>query len=236
MDHSEKGLKTLELMGTKPKDWGLTPIKWVWKKMLHPVEKTCGGCRGRGRANTYPNNTFFLGESEVRKALKKKKSGYIGHLEIEDFKKKHGIEYRRCPICPQKTSRNFGSLEVGTGLVIVWEEQDVLVGFPIWPKGVQFDSRFYEAKYDRQGKFAGKEGNERVHSVCELCSKSIYGRWSFLVPVNARGKDGKCHGMYVGQDCAKKFLGLELVLDMNQLEEIKKSERKQHVRIEITRK
>lgn len=234
-NHSEKGLKTLEVMGTTADDWGLTPIKWVWEMIVAPVEKVCPSCHGRGQTNSYPDGKVF-DYQKVTKALKKKaKSSYVGHYELEDYKKKNGVKYGRCPKCPQKKTRNWGPIDVGTGKVIVWEKVKMLVGYPIWPKGCLFDSRFHEAKYYRQGKTAGKYGEASVHSVCELCSKSIYGRWSFLVPVNGKGKDGKTHGMYVGEDCAHKFLGLELVLDLKQLEEVKKSERKQRVQIRITK-
>jgi hypothetical protein len=232
--HSDKGKKTMELMGTVPEDWGLTPIKWVYEMRLAPVLEDCETCDGRGSTYTYPDGKVFGGEEEVRKALKKPKSAYIGYLAIDDYKKKHDIEYRRCPSCPRKESRSWGPLDVGTGKVIVWKDVEVLVGYPQWVKGTLFDSRFHEAKYSRTGKAAGIDGGERVHSVCELCSKSIYGIWSNLIPVNGRGKDGKVHGMYVGEDCAKKFLGITLVLSKEQKQAMKKSVRKEYFVIERT--
>lgn len=223
--HSEKGLKTLDLMGTKPDDWGLTPIKWVLEDILHPIEMECPTCRGRGRQHIYPDGTLYT-EQHARKALKLKKDDWAYH-KIDEWKKKHKVEYGRCPTCPQKRARNFGLIEVGTGVVVKWVKAKVWVGYPQWAKGTLFDSRFHDGLYQDN-----RIGNVRY--VCELCSKSITGRWSLTVPVNARSKDGKVHGMYVGEDCARKFLGLELVLDDKQLEGIKKSERRQHFKISMT--
>lgn len=228
--HSEKGLKTISLMNTKPDDWGLTPIKWVKQKMMWPVEKECPACRGRGKCSTYADGRVF-DHSKVTKALQKKlKVSYLGHFEMEAYKKKNGVDYRRCPKCPQKSARGFGPIDVGTGKIIVMEETEVTVGYPIWPKGCLFDSRFEDALY-----YTSRNSDKPVKHVCALCSKSITGRWSYTIPVNAKGADGKTHGMYVGEDCARKFLGLELVLDMEQLKEVKKSVRKQRVQIRITK-
>ena len=217
--HSEKGLKTIELMNTKPDDWGLTPIKWVWEIVMANVEKECPTCRGRGKA--YVNiktGKPSSGANDYKKLNDRSPSGW-----------RSKNEYGRCPTCPQRSTRGFGPIELGTGKIVVQEKAKILVGYPIWPKGVQFDSRFEDAIYNT------RRTKEIVHYVCALCSKSIGGRWSYVIPVNARGSDGKIHGMYVGEDCARKFLGLELVLDMEQLEEVKKSERKQHVQIRIVK-
>lgn len=62
----------------------------------------------------------------------------------------------------------------------------VQVGIVQWPEGAKHDSRF--------ASWGGR---------CELCGKST--KW--LAPVHGFDKDGVCHAMVVGLDCAKKFTG-----------------------------
>lgn len=63
------------------------------------------------------------------------------------------------------------------------------VGVVQWAKHTHFDSRF------------GSGIN------CSLCSKLIpSGRF---IPVTGKGKDGRVHGMWVGEDCARKFFGVK---------------------------
>lgn len=229
--HSDKGLKTLTLMGTTPDDWGLTPIKWVWEKRLHPVKVRCKSCGGHGNTTVLTATDEPLHEVALKKFPRRDPSDpdYYKRSEWERDQRAKGLaKYAVCPTCETPRSK-----WKGTGFVIEYHEIDVLVGYPIWPKGVQFDSRFHNGRYYRLGSITAKD--KEVHSVCELCSKSITGVWSSLVPVNARGKDGKLHGMYVGEDCARKFLGLQLILDEKQLKEYKKSERKEHCTIAITK-
>lgn len=220
--HTEKGIKTLSLMETEPTDWGLTPIRWVWEYRLRPVKEICPSCHGHGSANIYPDGSLF--DQRTDKEFKKIKNP--GHFETQDFKKKHKIQYGRCPTCPQAYYNRGGErrpCSVGTGKVIVEKKIKVLVGYPEWAKKTKFDSRFHDIY--RGHTASGKS----VHSVCGLCSKSITGRWSGLVPVNGKGKNGVIHGMWVGADCAKKFFGIELVLDADQFKNLKKSEKKNYI-------
>lgn len=60
----------------------------------------------------------------------------------------------------------------------------VMVGRPKWPTGTVFNSRFHSG------------------CNCGLCNKSI----NKFVPVVAVDAAGQAHGMWVGEDCAKKFL------------------------------
>lgn len=75
-----------------------------------------------------------------------------------------------------------------SGKVWMAVERMVEVGYPQWHSETLFDSRF---------RYAG----------CELCGKQVLK--SNLYPVTAKGSDGRIHGMWVGMDCAKKFMGLK---------------------------
>lgn len=203
--HSSKGLKTLELMGTKPDDWGLTPIRWETRKLLVPTEVECPDCY---RGLTYVN-------VETGKVAKDASFENINDRKPKGWRTKN--VHRFCPTCTSKrVADRDGEYARGKGTIVVNQLRDVQVGFAVWPKDVLFDSRFYSSG-----------------SVCELCSKHIVGKWSHLIPVNGRGADGRIHGMQVGEDCARKFLGIELVLDSKQLLELKKSERKQAFKIAL---
>lgn len=70
---------------------------------------------------------------------------------------------------------------------------NVMVGYPQFSPGTRFDSQFA----------AGQR--------CHLCNKLIMK--SHRVPVQATGDDGRAHGMFVGEDCARKFLDVELKRD-----------------------
>lgn len=75
----------------------------------------------------------------------------------------------------------------------------VKVGYPQFPAGARFDSRF------------GGGMN------CALCNKLILK--SGRVPVHATGVDGVTHGMFVGEDCGKKFLDVKLKRDADSIME-----------------
>ncbi len=70
--------------------------------------------------------------------------------------------------------------------VTVMVKRMVHVGTPQWPVGTKFDARF----------------NAGCH--CHLCNKVVLKTGK--VPVVGTGADGVVHGMWVGCDCAKKFL------------------------------
>lgn len=206
MNHSEKGIKTIKIMNTRSKDWGLTPIKWTREWTIMPVVEKCPDCDGRGEAD------FFKATGKLAKNPYDSKKEYFKWNEWLREIRMTG-ERKQCPTCPKKRT-SWG--DIGTGEVTVYKKIKVWVGRPVWAKGTKFDSRFANQWRDAK--------------VCELCSKSITGRWSNLVPVNAKAK-GVIHGMWVGEDCARKFFGLELVLSPDQFKGIKKSEIKRHYRI-----
>lgn len=92
----------------------------------------------------------------------------------------------RCPECPpRRLWPNYG-----TG--VVWRDvlRPVLVGEIQWPQGTEFRSRF------------------RSGSNCALCNKRILSPISWR-PVLGTAHDGTPLGMWVGDECNRKVLGVE---------------------------
>jgi hypothetical protein len=94
-------------------------------------------------------------------------------------------DYGNCSNCKNSRKRPVYS----TGRAMIPQAQEVEVGYPIWPEGARFDSRFGGG------------------CTCGLCGKTILK--SNLVPVHAIGSDGRAHAMCVGSDCALKFLAIK---------------------------
>lgn len=196
--HSEKGLETIQRMNTLAQDWGLTEIKW--EKRIVPAEVwiLCPSCRGSGRIGTLKGKTVSSTEAWNNGAAK---------------------TIRPCPVCPQVQSTRKGrtwyikdetskvevwhigsdnhhatpdqtSYSTMNGLVLKIVPVEREIGIVQWTKDTKFDSRF-------------------AHSfdTCQLCAKVIPSRR--FVPVTGKGVDGTIHGMWVGEDCAKKFFGIK---------------------------
>lgn len=196
--HSEKALKTLALLGTKPEDWKQTDIRWVYELRNVVRDVTCPVCFGERRVRI-DRETGKPVEvpAEIANDFYKRQSFFAGKT----------FTYECCTRCVGTHGRNRG---YSTGKIPGLVKMHVMVGYPIWPEGTKFDSRFREAATGRY--------------CCHLCSKSLQ---SLQVPVVGRGADGQVHGMWVGTDCAKKFLmglrfyvpqevkkkGLDVVLD-----------------------
>jgi hypothetical protein len=175
--HSEKGLTTLALLGTKPEDWGLVPIKWEKQNIEVPTKVKCPTCYGIGQAH------FELDGSLAINNIDSKKDYYrwnTRQLEI------HRLRRDRCPTCPPK--RNHWGHSYGTGEVTKMVKREVMVGIILWEKDSIFDSRF----------------NSGLH--CHLCNKLI--QKSGRVPVHGKDQNGIVHNMWIGEDCARKFLGI----------------------------
>ncbi len=87
-----------------------------------------------------------------------------------------------------KMNRRGIGVNIDAGATGKWVDFDIRTGYAMWPEGTRFDSRF-------------------AHHDCMVCGKPHIK--SGLVPV--MGKDitdeEHWHGMWVGQDCAKKFMG-----------------------------
>lgn len=190
--HSIKALETLRQMNTVPENWGLVEI--IWKKELRKVRTKvrCPECFGTGRA-TYEGNGdgSLANESDLLKSV-----GYQ-HLKAEQLKKDRNLKTRNCKCCPvvQKTVSWGANYIKGTGEIYEMVERKVKVGYPQFAADTKFDSRFQYS-----------DGRSFHH--CALCSKGI--NQSGRVPVTGKGADGIIHGMWVGEDCAKKFLGVVL--------------------------
>lgn len=180
--HSEKAHETFAQMNTVAGDWGLTPIKWVKEKMLWPVKVRCKTCHGVGQARFKNNGTLWVNKVDYEK-------DYYRHSEETQRIWREGIR-KQCPTCPPK--RNY--VGYGTGEVTEMKMMEVMVGYTQWTPGTVFDSRFVNH-------------NRSNCRVCQLCSKTI--KSSNLVPVNGKSPDGVIHGMWVGMDCARKFLGIK---------------------------
>jgi hypothetical protein len=173
--HSEKGLKTLELMGTKPDDWGLVEIKWVQEMRDMPVKKQCPTCYGIGEAHFEQDGSLAINKISSSK----------NYYDWNDRQKQiMSLPYGKCPTCP--TNRRG----YGTGEVVTWKPMKVWIGYPQWEAGTKFDSRF-----------------GGVNNHCGLCQKHI--KASGFVPVHGKDANGQVHAMYIGQDCARKFLGIK---------------------------
>ena len=83
-----------------------------------------------------------------------------------------------CARCMTRSGRT-------TGEAVEMRERVVPVTYIRWPAGTLFDSRFLDG--------------------CEACGKRNVEN---VVPLVAYDAAGRPHGMWVGVDCAKKFLGL----------------------------
>ena len=133
--HSDKGLETLTLMGTKPEQWKLTGFRWV--KEMRPVQievtcPTCGGDRfvardAGGQLIAPPKANAPLIEVQQYKAILKDQNPRMGTWDTGN-----------CPTCIRKRK----PYDYRTGRAYATRMVEVEVGYPIWPEGVRFDSRF----------------------------------------------------------------------------------------------
>lgn len=189
--HSAKALATIALLGTTPPQWQLTPIDWVEEEREVLGLVTCPTCHGRkfvrienGRVIPPPPHSD-------------------GHIVNYDYDRaaRHDAHaanknYGNCPTCGKPT-RGWGMIPQGKikGMV----RAKVMVGYPRFPPGTRFDSRFHDGLH------------------CHLCNKLVMK--SHRVPVHATGDDGVTHGMFVGEDCARKFLDVKLKRDEDSIME-----------------
>ncbi|MNS51773.1 hypothetical protein D3C72_844680 [compost metagenome] len=93
-------------------------------------------------------------------------------------------DYAKCPTCP--TGRRYSDRGVGHVYDVV--EREVQVGIIQWPTGTRFDSRFGSG------------------CTCSLCGRLVLK--SHMVAFHGADADGQVHGMMVGEDCARRLLGL----------------------------
>lgn len=188
--HSDKALTTLARMRTAPSQWRITPIDWVKEEREVRGLVTCPTCHGGkfvrivdGRIIPPPpanSPDDFTYRNDARRDASRA-----------------GMPYGNCPTCG-KLKRGWGMIPQGkvNGMI----RAKVMVGYPRFPLGTQFDSRF--------------PGGLN----CNLCNKLIMK--SRRVPVHATDDDGVTHGMFVGEDCAMKFLDVKIKRDEDSIMEI----------------
>ena len=178
--HSAKALATLARMGTTPAQWQLTPIEWVEEEREVPGLVTCPTCHGHKFVRIVDGHVIPPPPINSQDSF-----NYRNDARRDAFKANK--TYGNCPTC-SKQKRSWGMIPQGKikGMV----RAKVMVGYPRFPSGTRFDSRF----------------SDGLH--CHLCNKLVMK--SHRVPVHATGADGVTHGMFVGEDCARKFLGVKL--------------------------
>jgi hypothetical protein len=179
--HSAKALMTLRIMGTAPPQWRLTPIEWVEEEREVVGLVRCPTCHGGkfvriedGRVLPPPPSSEIPGSFDYKNAARR-----------DAFRV--GLRQGNCPTCAK---RKAGWGMIPQGKVAGKVRAKVMVGYPKFPPGTRFDSRFFGGLH------------------CNLCNKVVLR--SRRVPVHAIGDDGVAHGMWVGEDCARKFLDVRL--------------------------
>jgi hypothetical protein len=194
--HSEKGLNTITRMNTVPADWAFVEIVWKEELRTVPTKCTCPHCSGTGKG--WANWEGAKSYAEAKKITGKE----MNALAIANGCNGSSF-YEVQKYANQNGWRRSGCEKCGqTGRMMLPKERMVMVGYPQWHEATLFDSRFR-------------------NFGCELCGKQVFK--SNLYPVTARGADGRIHGMWVGMDCAKKFLGIKNFKKMteNEMLEVK---------------
>ena len=187
--HSDKAITTIAMMGTSPEQWHLTPIDWKDEERTITGLVRCPTCRGhkfvRIRAEV-ADPRFPTAADVIPPPLEAISTFDYDNAARRDAKASYG-HYGNCPTCQTHTKR-WG--RVAQGKVPGPVRAIVRVGYPRFPPGTRFDSRFFGGLH------------------CNLCNKLIL--QSGRVPVDATDARGIPHGMFVGEDCAKKFLDVKI--------------------------
>lgn len=201
--HTDKALETLRLMGTTPEQWRLADIKWVMEERVVKGEVNCPDCHGRKRVVKDAAGNIMPRPVEVAYG---NEGWHASHEAVRAYDleaRKQGGQRGNCERCrvhnPRARAHGYSMGKV-PGLV----KKMVEVGYPIWPEGVVKDSRFALTK-------AG-------YYHCQLCNKKVVK--SGMVAVHTVGAGKHEHGMYVGEDCARKFLELDRKLKDDQMMEV----------------
>jgi ssDNA-binding Zn-finger/Zn-ribbon topoisomerase 1 len=179
--HSAKALTTLARMHTTPSQWQLTPIEWVEEEREVPGLVRCPTCHGRKYVRTEGGAVIPPPPANSSESV-----AYDNEARREAFRANR--PYGNCPTCGK---RKAGWGVIPQGKIKGMVRAIVPVGYPQFPPGTRFDSQY------------GGSGHH-----CQLCNKWIMK--SGRVPVHATGDDGITHGMFVGEDCAKKFLNVKI--------------------------
>lgn len=187
--HSAKALTTLARMGTSPLQWQLTPIKWIEEEREVPGLVTCPTCHGRKFVRIVDGRVIPPPPANSRDSFAYSNEARRDALRANRL-------YGNCPTCG-KQKGGWGMIPQGkiNGMV----RARVMVGYPQFPPGTRFDSQYAAGMH------------------CHLCNKLVMK--SHRVPVHATGDDGVTHGMFVGEDCARKFLDVKLKREDNAIME-----------------
>lgn len=201
-NHSDKGLETLTQMKSVPTDWGLTEIKWEKRIVNDEVWVLCPLCGGDGRIGTVKGKTVNGCEAWNARAhdtirtctkcpkLRFTRKGREYFRENEDTKVWYNTGHE------VSGAAHSNQYSFANGLVLKVVPVEKLIGIVQWAKGTKFASRF-----------AYKHGATTGHQECHLCAKAIpSGRF---IPTTAKIADGTILGMWVGEDCARKFFGIK---------------------------
>lgn len=179
MNHSDKALATLSLLGTAPSDWTLTEIEWREEERMVVGQVKCPECMG-WRWVRYDDAGAPIACADERTRF-----DYENLARREARAAGFGGYYGNCKRCRGTRGRMLG---IPSGKVAGMVKAKVMVGYPKFPKGTRFESRFAGGGH------------------CELCNKAI--KASGRVPVNTTGENPR--GMWVGEDCARKFLAVTI--------------------------
>lgn len=174
--HSAKAMGTIKIMGTTPAQWRLTPIRWIEEERDVVGLVTCPTCHGSKFVRFADGLVVQRPRGDVE---------YAKEARSESFRS--GRLHGNCPTCAKRKG-GWGMIPQGKVAGVV--RAVVQVGYPDFPPGTVFDSRFH--------------GGTR----CNLCNKTVLK--SGRVPVHAVGDGGVTHGMWVGEDCARKFLDVKI--------------------------
>lgn len=190
--HSDKALKTISEMVTVPTDWGRTEIKWEKRRISEEVWVLCPACAGSGKVGTLKGKT--VPSHDAWNGFAKDTIRPCESCPRVPWTRKGRTYYWKDGKNGEPGRENHGSPDNGyremNGLVREWLMVEREVGIVQWADGTKFDSRFSDS-----------------HDQCQLCAKVI--RSQRFCPVTGKGADGVVHGMWIGEDCAKKFFQIK---------------------------
>lgn len=224
--HSDKALKTLELLGTEGKDWLHPAVEWKLEKVKVVGRVTCPDCQGEGKAFytqeqaalprevqyglkstaptafVWPKGDFEYTYSHGAKLVLKDAfhKGYGMQVEARrQYAAQFGVVEQDCRRCYRYGKRTWSGKEHGREFLDSHGTILAIVEQEMWVGYIQWPAGVAFGV----SRFACGRGNSRQQ--CELCAKGI--NKSGRVPLVTL-KDGKPRAMWVGQDCARKFTGV----------------------------
>jgi hypothetical protein len=175
------------MMRTAPAQWQLTPIDWIEEEREVPGLVRCPTCRGQKFVRFEGGGGRGEDSQVIPPPPSNSQDSFVYTNDARREAHQANRPYGNCPTCGV---RKGGWGVIPQGKVKGMVRAKVMVGYPRFPSGTRFDSRF-----------AGG-----LH--CHLCNKIVLK--SRRVPVHATDDGGVTHGMFVGEDCARKFLDVKL--------------------------